>query len=221
LETTIAESQVLSKKKIKSINRDPEKTAIAIDLLYVHDNEPGIQRIRNGKEFIYKLNGKKISNKAILERIKSLVIPPAWDNVWICAMDNGHLQATGIDIKKRKQYKYHPHWNSLRNHTKYYRLLEFGNALPSIRAQLQKDISLPGLPVEKVLALVVILMEQTNIRIGNNFYEKLYGSFGLTTLKDRHVVVNGSHTKFIFKGKKGVEHDISLKNKKLSALVKK
>ncbi len=221
METIAAEQQTLSKKKIKAISKDPEKTAAAIDLVYVHDNEPGIQRIKNGNNFTYQLNGRKLNNKAVLERIKSLVIPPAWENVWICALDNGHLQATGIDIKKRKQYKYHPHWNSLRNHTKYYRLLEFGNALPAIRSQLQKDISLPGLPVEKVLALVVILMEQTNIRIGNNFYEKLYGSFGLTTLKDRHVIINGSQTKFIFKGKKGVEHNISLKNKKLSALVKK
>lgn len=220
METVTAE-QLLPEKKIKSISKDPEKTAAAIDLVYVHDCDPGIQRIRTGNNFTYKLNGKKLSNQAILERIKSLVIPPAWEKVWICALDNGHLQATGIDIKGRKQYKYHPHWNALRNHTKYYRLLDFGNALPAIRAQLQKDISLPGMPVEKVLALVVILMEQTNIRIGNNFYEKIYGSFGLTTLKDRHVAINGSQVKFIFKGKKGVEHDISLKNKKLSALVKK
>ena len=135
METIAAENQTLSKKKIKAISRDPQKTAAAIDLVYVHDTEPGIQRIKNGKDFTYKLKGKKLNNKAVLERIKSLVIPPAWENVWICALDNGHLQATGIDIKKRKQYKYHPHWNSLRNHTKYYRLLEFGNALPAIRSQ--------------------------------------------------------------------------------------
>ena len=221
METIAAEQQTLSKRKIRAISKDPEKTAAAIDLVYVHDHEPGIQRIKSEKGFSYKLNGKNLNNKAVLERIKSLVIPPAWENVWICALDNGHLQATGTDTRKRKQYKYHPHWNALRNHTKYYRLLDFGNALPAIRSQLQKDLSLPGMPVEKVLALVVVLMEQTNIRIGNNFYEKLYGSFGLTTLKDKHVVINGTQTKFIFKGKKGVEHDISLKNKKLSALVKK
>jgi DNA topoisomerase-1 len=221
LETITAEVQPLSKRKIKAISKDPQKTAAAIDLVYVHDNEPGIAREKSGADFIYRFNGKKVTNKAILERIKSLVIPPAWENVWICALHNGHLQATGIDVKKRKQYKYHPHWNALRNHTKYYRLLEFGNALPAIRAQLQKDLSLPGLPVEKVLSLVVVLMEQTNIRIGNNFYEKLYGSFGLTTLKDKHVTINGSQAKFMFKGKKGVEHNISLKNKKLAALVKK
>lgn len=220
MKTTAAEKSI-SKKRIKAISKDPQKTAAAIDLVYVQDNQPGIERVKSSKGFTYKLNGKKISNHAVLERIKSLVIPPAWEHVWICALDNGHLQATGMDIKNRKQYKYHPHWNALRNHTKYYRLLEFGNALPAIRAQLQKDISLPGMPVEKVLALVVILMEQTNIRIGNNFYEKLYGSFGLTTLKDRHVSINGNQTKFLFKGKKGVEHNISLKNKKLSALIKK
>jgi DNA topoisomerase I len=221
LETITEEKQKLSRRKIRAISNDPEKTALAMDLVYINDNQPGIQRIKNGKGFAYKLNGKKINNQAVLERIKSLVIPPAWENVWICALDNGHLQTTGLDIKNRKQYKYHPHWNALRNHTKYYRLLDFGNALPAIRSQLQKDISLPGMPVEKVLALVVILMEQTNIRIGNNFYEKLYGSFGLTTLKDKHVVINGNQTKFIFKGKKGVEHNISLNNKKLSLLVKK
>ena len=211
----------LPKKKIKAISNDPERTAEAIDLVYVHDSEPGIQRIKDAKGFTYKLDNRKITNKAVLERIQSLVIPPAWENVWICVQANGHLQATGLDLKKRKQYKYHPHWNALRNHTKYYRLLDFGKALPAIREQLQKDISLPGLPVAKVLALLVILMEQTSIRIGNNFYEKLYGSFGLTTLKDRHVQINGSQMKFIFKGKKGVEHNISLKNKKLSAIVKK
>lgn len=218
---TSEEHHQLSKRKIKAISRDPAKTAAAIDLVYVQDNHPGIQRIKKGKAFVYMLSGKKVNNQAVLERIKSLVLPPAWEQVWICALDNGHLQATGIDVKGRKQYKYHPHWNALRNHTKYYRLLDFGNALPAIRSQLQKDISLPGMPVEKILALVVILMEETNIRIGNNFYEKLYGSFGLTTLKDKHVAFSGSQLKFIFKGKKGVEHNISLSNKKLSLLVKK
>jgi DNA topoisomerase-1 len=165
--------------------------------------------------------GKKVTDKAILQRIKSLVIPPAWENVWICPLENGHLQVTGTDIKKRKQYKYHSLWNSLRNHTKYYRLLEFGKVLPTIRTQLEKDLALQGLPAEKVLALIVSLMERTNIRVGSNFYEKLYGSFGLTTLKNRHVTVNGNKLQFVFKGKKGVEHNITLKSKKLSALVKK
>ena len=215
------ESIKLTRKKIEAISRHPEKTAVAIDLVYVNDSHPGINRIKKGKGFAYVADGKKLENKAVVNRIKSLVIPPAWENVWICMLDNGHLQATGVDVMKRKQYKYHPRWNTLRNQTKFYRLLEFGKALPAMRLQLEKDLALPGMPVEKVLALVVTLMGETNIRIGNNFYEKLYGSFGLTTLKDKHVVINGSHLKFVFKGKKGVDHDISLKNKKLALLVKK
>lgn len=221
METTIEEKIKLPKRKIKAIHKDPEKMAVAIDLVYVSDSHPGIQRVKKGKEFSYLVDGKKLNDKTVFKRIKSLVIPPAWEDVWICMLENGHLQATGLDVKKRKQYRYHPHWSALRNHTKYYRLLEFGKTLPAIRQQLEKDLSLPGLPVEKVLALVVSLMEETSIRIGNNFYEKLYGSFGLTTLKDRHVEINGSGLKFIFKGKKSVEHSISLKNKKLAALVKK
>ena len=215
------ESIKLTRKKIEAISRHPEKTAVAIDLVYVNDGHPGINRIKKGKGFAYVADGKKLDDKAVVKRIKSLVIPPAWENVWICILDNGHLQATGVDVMKRKQYKYHPRWNTLRNQTKFYRLLEFGKALPAMRLQLEKDLALPGMPVEKVLALVVTLMGETNIRIGNNFYEKLYGSFGLTTLKDKHVVINGSHLKFAFKGKKGVNHDISLKNKKLALLVKK
>ncbi len=211
----------LPKKKIKSLIGDPEKTAQAINLIYVHDSEPGIKRIKKGNSFNYlEAEAKPIKDEAHLKRIKGLVIPPAWENVWICVLPNGHLQATGIDVKKRKQYRYHSSWNFLRNHTKYYRLYQFGKALPAIRLQLEKDLSLPGLPVEKVLAAVISLMERTNIRVGNSMYEKLYGSFGLTTLKDKHVKIEGSDLKFSFKGKKGVHHEISLKNKKLSTIVK-
>ena len=211
----------LPRRKIRAIANDPQKTAGAVNLVYVNDSQDGVRRIKKGKGFFYMSGDKRVNDKATLRRIKNLVIPPAWENVWICNLPNSHLQATGVDIKKRKQYKYHPLWNSLRNHTKYYRLLDFGRALSAIRHQLDKDLSLPGLPVEKVLALVVTLMEKTNIRIGNNFYEKLYGSFGLTTLKDKHVVIKGNQLQFVFKGKKGVEHDISVRSKKLSALVQK
>lgn len=220
----VAEAEIilqLPKRKLKSITGNPEKSAEAVNLIYVRDTEPGIKRVKKGKNFNYwKGEAKQIKDKAELKRIKSLVLPPAWENVWICNLANGHLQATGMDVKKRKQYKYHTLWNLLRNHTKYYRLLHFGMVLPAIRLQLEKDLALLGLPVEKVLALVVSLMERTNIRIGNNTYEKLYGSFGLTTLKDKHVKIAGSELKFSFKGKKGVHHDISIKNKKLSAMVK-
>jgi DNA topoisomerase-1 len=211
----------LSKREIGSILKDAAKCAEAVNLVYVSNTDPGITRVRNGNNFEYFLNGKSYKDKEGLQRIKSLVIPPAWEDVWICAILNGHLQATGIDIKKRKQYRYHPLWNVLRNQTKFFRLHEFGKALPAIRLQLEKDISLPGLPLEKVLATVVSLMERTNIRVGNCFYEKLYGSFGLTTFKDKHVSINGQRLQFTFKGKKGVQHDISLNSRKLANIVKK
>src|SRR5690606_10724954 len=142
---------------------------------------PGYTRKPSGKGFSYSLDNKIIKDKKVLERINSLVIPPAWKDVWICSLDNGHLQATGVDALNRKQYLYHPLWTALRKHTKFYRLKSFGETLPEIRKRLNKDLSLSGLPKEKVLALVVSLMEKTSIRIGNDVYEKLYGSFGLST----------------------------------------
>lgn len=210
----------ISNRKMKSILKSPEKTATAINLVYVLDNEPGISRVKNKDEFYYYFGKNKITETPVLERIKKLAIPPAWENVWICCAENGHLQATGTDIKKRKQYKYHGLWNSLRNQTKFYRLYEFGKAIPAIRKQIEHDLSLPGMPVEKVLATVVSLMQQTNIRIGNGVYEKLYGSFGLTTLKDKHVRIEGSEIQFAFKGKKGISHKIGIKNKRLAKIVK-
>jgi DNA topoisomerase-1 len=161
-----------------------------------------------------------VSDKNQLLRIKKLVIPPAWENVWICALPNGHLQATGIDLKNRKQYRYHSAWTEFRNQTKFYQLLAFGRTLPEMREQLQKDLSKPGLPLEKVLATVITIMQETSIRVGNNMYEKLYGSFGLTTLKDKHVKINGNTVRFCFKGKKGIYHEIHLKSRKLAQIVK-
>ena len=211
----------VSKQKLKSIVKDEEKTALAANLVYVTDKEPGIERKQKGKKFEYYFKGNLIKDDEELLRIKHLVIPPAWTNVWICRRENGHLQATGYDTKNRKQYKYHPNWNSLRNHTKYYRLVDFGKVLPDIRKQLEKDLNLEGLPLKKVLAAVVALMERTNIRVGNSFYEKAYGSYGLTTLKDKHVKFNGNAVSFEFVGKKGIKHNIQLKNKKLAAVIKK
>ena len=209
----------LSKVKLKKLLNDPVKSAEIVNLVYVNDATPGIIRKKNGESFTYIFKDKKLKDKEEIKRIKSLVIPPAWEDVWICALQNGHLQATGLDVKKRKQYRYHPYWNLLRNHTKFYRMLQFGKMLPAIRLQIEKDLSLTGLPQAKILATIVCLMERTNIRVGNNVYEKLYGSFGLTTLKDKHVDVNGGTLKFSFKGKKGVQHDISLKNKRLANIV--
>ncbi len=195
------------------------KSAEAVDLIYVSDTNPGITRKRKGKGFIYTFNGKQVKDEHLLLRIRKLVIPPAWENVWICLNENGHLQVTGFDALRRKQYKYHPAWNALRNQSKFSNLLSFGENLPTMRRRLEKDIATQGLPLNKVLATVVSLMQCTCIRIGNSMYEKLYGSFGLTTLKDQHVKINGSEMKFSFKGKKGIYHDIKLKSKRLARIV--
>lgn len=217
---TISADLQISPKKIKAVLNDPQKTAKAINLIYVDDRQPGIHRLKRGEKFCYYLGKKLLRDKEILERIRKLAIPPAWENVWICELENGHLQATGIDARQRKQYRYHTLWSSFRNHTKFYRLYEFGNTIPAIREQLAKDLAKPGLPVEKVLAAVVYLMEQTSIRIGNSAYEKLYGSFGLTTLKDQHVKITGDNLQLRFKGKKGIAHNINLRSKKLARIVK-
>jgi DNA topoisomerase I len=211
----------IPKRRLKAILKNPVKTAEAVNLIYINDSQPGIERVKKGNSFEYCFKGKKITDEEELIRIKRLVIPPAWENVWICPLENGHLQVTGIDVRGRKQYKYHQYWNALRNHTKFYKLYQFGEALPGLRVKMEKDLSITGLPQEKVLATVVSLMERTNIRIGNNSYEKLYGSYGITTLKDKHVKINGTSIKFSFKGKKGIYHDISIKSKRLASIVKK
>ena len=212
----------LKPAKIVKIMKDPVASAKAVHLIYTSDAETtGITRKKTGKKYSYYKDGEKIRDKDEISRINKLVIPPAWENVWICALDNGHLQATGFDVKKRKQYRYHPLWSALRNHTKFYRMLQFGYALPDIRLQVEKDLALRNFDKRKILALIVSLMQKTNIRIGNNAYEKLYGSFGLTTLKGKHVKVQVQKISFHFKGKKGVMHDIDLKSKRLAKLIQK
>ncbi len=207
-------------QKLAKINRDPLKTAKAVGLKYVAGTAAGWTRCRGEDCFHYTdAEGNVCQDDEVLARIKKLVLPPAWENVWICADPNGHLQATGIDVKGRKQYRYHPDWNTIRSQTKYYRLPQFADALPLIRARLEQDLKKPGFPYEKVLALAVRIMEQTNIRVGNEEYKKLYGSFGLTTLQDKHVKVTGDDIKFQFKGKKGVAHSIHLKSRKLARLI--
>ncbi|QQV01255.1 MULTISPECIES: DNA topoisomerase IB [Chryseobacterium] len=212
----------LKPSKIIKIMKDPVASAKAVNLIYTSDAETaGIIRKKRGKKFQYFKEGEKIKDKEEIARINKLVIPPAWENVWICALDNGHLQATGLDARKRKQYRYHPLWSALRNHTKFYRMLQFGYALPEIRLHLERDLALRNFEKRKILALIVSLMQRTNIRIGNSIYEKLYGSFGLTTLKGKHVKVEGQKIRFSFKGKKGVMHDVSLKSKRLAKLIMK
>jgi DNA topoisomerase-1 len=209
----------ISRKKLRSIVSDSQKSAKAVDLIFVNDKDPGIIRKRSNKGFAYFFNGKPVKDEETIFRIKRLVLPPAWVNVWICPQENGHLQATGIDTKGRKQYKYHSLWTTLRNQTKFYNLHDFGLALPSIRSRIQRDMAKQGMPQEKVLATALSLMQCTCIRIGNSMYEKLYGSFGLTTLKDQHVSIKGTEMKFSFKGKKGIMHNITLRNKRLARLV--
>ncbi|MDB5350839.1 MAG: topoisomerase [Planctomycetota bacterium] len=155
-----------------------------------------------------------------MARIKALAIPPAWTQVWICPSAEGHIQATGRDERGRKQYRYHPHWRSARDETKYARMIPFGRTLPQIRKQVDRDLRLPGVPRRKVLALVVKLLETTMIRVGNDEYARANRSFGLTTLRDRHVKIRGSHVEFAFQGKSGIRHDIELDDPKLAQIVK-
>jgi DNA topoisomerase-1 len=210
----------LTHKEFLRIDRDYQKAAEIVDLVYVNVNSEGITRMKKGKGFTYSYQGKTVKDKDHLERIRKLVIPPAWTNIWICTVPNGHIQVTGLDLRKRKQYRYHPLWNALRDETKFHRLYEFGKVLPGIRAKVEEDFKKKELCQEKVLALVVSLMERTYIRIGNSGYEKLYGSYGLTTLKDKHVSLEGTNIKFCFRGKKGVEHTVTLKNKKLANTIR-
>ncbi|OYQ44219.1 DNA topoisomerase I [Flavobacterium cyanobacteriorum] len=209
-------------KKLEKIGRDPVITAKAVGLRYSLQQDKGYYRKRKAGGFVYfDESGNRVSDPGVLDRIKKLVIPPAWENVWISPHENGHLQVTGIDAKDRKQYRYHPEWNKIRNQSKFYRLRRFALALPAIRAQVEKDLARQGLPYEKVVALVVKLIELTNIRIGNDAYKKLYGSFGLTTLRDKHVKFDGATVTFEFVGKKGVKHNIKLQSRRMANLVKK
>lgn len=208
--------------KLKKIGSDTRITAKAAGLRYIEDRTKGYYRKKTGKGFRYEDHeGQPVKDEELLQRFKKLVIPPAYEDVWIAPYPNNHLQFTGFDVKGRKQYRYHADWNSIRNQAKFYRLRNFAKCLPKIRTQIEKDLKLKGLPFKKVVALVVKLIELTHIRIGNESYSKLYGSFGLSTLKDRHVKFNGATVKFGFKGKKGVYHDIELQSRKLANLVKK
>jgi DNA topoisomerase I len=210
----------LKHRDFLKIDKDYEAAASAANLIYVSDKDPGITREKNGKDFVFHSGNEKIKDREITDRIKKLVIPPAWTNVWICKSPNGHIQATGYDVAKRKQYRYHPKWSAIQQETKFHRLYEFGKALPGLRKKIQQDLALSGFPEAKIMATVVSLMERTYIRVGNNGYEKLYGSYGLTTLKNKHVAIHGDTITFSFKGKKGVYHKISLRNKKFARIVK-
>ena len=214
--------QLIQREVQAALTIDPVKSAGLVGLCYVTDTEPGIQRQCVGKEFCYlSTNGEKIADDSQLSRIKALVIPPAWTNVWICPLPHGHLQATGRDAKGRKQYRYHAHWRQVRSQTKFNRMIAFGEALPKIRKQTEADLKRTGLPREKVLATVVRLLEITRIRVGNEEYAQTNKSFGLTTMRDRHVDISGAKLQFKFRGKSGVKHEIELSDRRLAKIVKR
>src|SRR5207253_4875428 len=201
---------------------EPAASARAAGLRYVSDQSPGIRRKRVGKGFGYfDSDGRTIRDAETIRRIRRLAIPPAWTDVWICADPRGHLQATGRDARGRKQYRYHPRWREVRDAVKYDRMLAFAESLPKIREQTDRDLERPGLPREKVLATIVRLLEDTRIRIGNEEYRKENGSFGLTTLRNRHAEVIGADVHFSFRGKSGKLHRVDLQDRRLARIVKR
>jgi DNA topoisomerase I len=201
---------------------DPVESAQAAGLRYVGDTQPGIRRKKSGKGFTYVgPDGKTIRDSRELARIRSLAVPPAYTEVWICPNPNGHIQATGRDARRRKQYRYHPKWREVRDETKFGRMLAFSEVLPKVRKRLERDLTRPGLPREKVLATVVRLLECTCIRVGNDEYAKANRSYGLTTLQDRHVEISGSNLRFEFRGKSGKAHKVSLNDRRLARIVQR
>jgi DNA topoisomerase-1 len=202
---------------------EPEQEAAhATGLRYVHDTAPGIRRKRAGRSFAYySPSGKPITDRREIERFRKLGIPPAWTDVWICPNPNGHLQATGRDAKGRKQYRYHPRWACVRAETKYQRSIAFGEALPRIRARRDHDLTLPGLPREKALAVILSLLDQTAIRVGNEEYARTNASYGLTTLRNEHVSVEGATLRFCFRGKSGKEHEVEAHDRRVARIVRR
>lgn len=209
-------------RAIEAASDEGIAAAAEAGLRYVSDDSPGYRRKANGEHFEYgDTHGKPIRDEERLLRIKRLAIPPAWTDVWICPSPAGHIQATGRDARRRKQYRYHERWRELRDENKFSRLAEFARALPKIRRRVAQDIRLPGLPREKVLATVVRLLERTFIRVGNEEYARENKSFGLTTIKNRHVKVKGDHLHFRFRGKSGRQHEVAITDGRIAKIVSK
>lgn len=202
--------------------RQSKAAARAAKLRYVTGDGPGIVRLRNGRGFRYRTtSGRPVRDASTLARIRALVLPPAWTDVWICPHPDGHLQATGHDARGRKQYRYHADFRQKRDEAKYGRLALFGSALPRIRGRLRRDLALPGVPRNKVLATIVKLMEKTFLRVGNEEYARTNGSFGLTTLRDHHVRVTGETIRFCFRGKSGVWCEVDVNDARLAKMVRR
>ena len=203
---------------------DDEALAIAetAGLRYVTDARPGIRRRRCGRGFSYRrVDGSPLTDELVLDRIRTLAIPPAWTDVWICPQANGHLQATGRDARGRKQYRYHPQWREVRDAAKYDRVTEMGRALPRIRERVTEHLGRPGMPREKVLAAVVQLLDDTLMRVGNSEYARLNESFGATTIRNHHVRVRGSSVLFTFRGKSGKQHELKVVDRRLARIVRR
>ena len=201
----------------------PEACAQAAGLRYVDDNTvPGIRRLSRGEAFAYEdPAGHRVRDRDTLERIRGLAIPPAWSDVWICPLPDGHLQATGRDARRRKQYRYHDRWREIRDATKYHRMNSFGEVLPLIRAQVARDLARPGLERKRVLAALVRLLDVALIRVGGAEYAKANGSYGLTTMRARHVDVNGSHISFAFRGKSGVHRVVDVRDRRVARILQR
>jgi DNA topoisomerase-1 len=209
-------------KLVVEIITDPTESAKAAGLRYVSDTKSGIKRVRSGRGFRYiDTDGKPVRDKETLARIKSLVIPPAWKDIWICPNPKGHLQVTGRDARGRKQSRYHPRWREVRDETKYERMLLFGSELPNIRERVEQDLKTPGLPQPKVLATIVHLMETTLIRIGNEEYARQNKSYGLTTMRNKHVDVDGATVTFHFQGKSGVKHTVDINDRRIARIIQR
>lgn len=200
-----------------------KRHARKVGLRYTTDAEPGLRRVRAGKGFRYlHADGRPIRDHRTLERIKALVIPPAYENVWICRHANGHLQATGLDARRRKQYRYHPDWRRVRDQDKFRRMIDFGRALPAIRRRVAGDLKAAGLVRDKVLALIVSLLDRTYARVGNGTYADRNGTYGLSTLQDRHASFAGDNAlRLRFPGKRGARHDIAVTDERLVRLVRR
>jgi DNA topoisomerase I len=206
----------------RSLAPDPAEAAQEAGLVYTTDDEPGIRRVRNGKQFEYLGPvGRRIHDAATLDRIRSLAIPPGWEHVWISTRPRGHLQATGRDARGRKQHRYQPRWRELRDANKFDRMATFARVLPRLRHRVAIDLRRDDLPREKVIATIVRLLETTYARIGNAEYAQQNGSFGLTTLRNRHVEVTGSTVRFLFKGKSGREVSVGLTDRRVAAVIKR
>ncbi len=213
---------VASTEPVETSAPDPQEAARAAGLRYVSDGRPGITRRRSGRGWSYRSpDGTLLGDRRTLARIRGLAIPPAWSDVWISPVVSGHIQATGRDARSRKQYRYHARWRDVRDEAKYDRTIAFAESLPAIRARVESDMGLRGVPRDKVLAAIVRLLEITFIRVGNAEYARDNRSYGLTTLHDKHAVIEGSEVTFKFRGKSGRDHKVDIRDRRLAAIVRR